>query len=223
MLKLASEWLEVLREEFEKPYMKVLKSFLLIEKQKGFIFFPKNKDIFNALNQTPFNQIKVVILGQDPYHGVNQAHGLSFSVQNGIKVPPSLKNIYKELADDITGFEIPNHGDLTGWANQGVLLLNATLTVSANQPGSHQNRGWEIFTDYIISQISAKKSGVIFLLWGKYAQDKAQLIDITKHYILKAAHPSPFSAYRGFLGCKHFSATNKILEEQGKVAINWGL
>ena len=194
---------------------------MLDEKQKGFTFYPKNKDIFNAFNYTPFNEVKVVILGQDPYHGMGQAHGLSFSVQKGIAVPPSLKNIYKELASEIKGFEIPNHGDLTAWAKQGVLLLNATLTVRAHEAGSHQKQGWEKFTDYVISQISAKKSGVVFLLWGRFAQQKESLIDTTKHYVIKSAHPSPFSAYNGFLGSKPFSKTNEILEKQGLEAINW--
>lgn len=221
MPTLEPSWLKVLSDELEKPYFKELKSFLLNEQQKGFIVFPKNEDIFNAFNYTPFDQVKVVILGQDPYHGQGQAHGLSFSVQKGIIPPPSLKNIYKELANDIQDFQIPNHGDLTSWAKQGVLLLNATLTVNAHQPGSHQKRGWEKFTDHVISEISGKKTGVIFLLWGKFAQQKEDLIDTTKHHVLKAAHPSPFSAYNGFLGSKPFSKTNDILKKQGLSPINW--
>lgn len=221
MLNLDPSWFNLLNHELKKPYFKELESFLLNEKQKGFIIFPKTEDIFNAFNYTAFNQVKVVILGQDPYHGQDQAHGLSFSVQKGIKVPPSLKNIYKELADDIERFKIPNHGELTSWAKQGVLLLNATLTVKANEPGSHQQRGWETFSDQVISEISTKKSGVVFLLWGKYAQQKEHLIDTTKHHILKATHPSPFAAYRGFFGCKHFSETNRILEREGLSPINW--
>lgn len=221
MPTLEPSWLKVLSDELEKPYFKELKSFLLNEQQKGFIVFPKNEDIFNAFNYTPFDQVKVVILGQDPYHGQGQAHGLSFSVQKGIKPPPSLKNIYKELANDIQDFQIPNHGDLTSWAKQGVLLLNATLTVNAHEPGSHQKRGWEKFTDHVISEISGKKTGVIFLLWGKFAQQKEDLIDTTKHHVLKAAHPSPFSAYNGFLGSKPFSKTNDILKKQGLSPINW--
>lgn len=221
MPTLEPSWLRVLSDELEKPYFKELKSFLLNEQQKGFIVFPKNEDIFNAFNYTPFDQVKVVIIGQDPYHGQGQAHGLSFSVQKGIKPPPSLKNIYKELANDIQDFQIPNHGDLTSWAKQGVLLLNATLTVNAHEPGSHQKRGWEKFTDHVISEISGKKTGVIFLLWGKFAQQKEDLIDTTKHHVLKAAHPSPFSAYNGFLGSKPFSKTNDILKKQGLSPINW--
>ncbi|MBY0543630.1 MAG: uracil-DNA glycosylase [Sphingobacteriaceae bacterium] len=221
MPTLEPSWLRVLSDELEKPYFKELKSFLLNEQQKGFIVFPKNEDIFNAFNYTPFDQVKVVIIGQDPYHGQGQAHGLSFSVQKGITPPPSLKNIYKELANDIQDFQIPNHGDLTSWAKQGVLLLNATLTVNAHEPGSHQKRGWEKFTDHVISEISGKKTGVIFLLWGKFAQQKEELIDTTKHHVLKAAHPSPFSAYNGFLGSKPFSKTNDILKKQGLSPINW--
>jgi len=214
-------WLNVLSDELEKPYMKELKSFLLEEKQKGFTVYPKGADIFNAFNHTPFDKIKVVILGQDPYHGQNQAHGLSFSVQKGVAVPPSLKNMYKELADDIEGFKIPNHGNLTAWADQGVLLLNATLTVRAHEAGSHQNKGWEKFTDHVISVLSAKKSGLVFLLWGRYAQQKESLIDTKKHHVLKSAHPSPFSAYNGFFGSKPFSKTNQILIKEGLKPINW--
>jgi uracil-DNA glycosylase len=214
-------WLNVLSDELEKPYMKELKSFLLEEKQKGFTVYPKGGDIFNAFNHTPFDKVKVVILGQDPYHGQNQAHGLSFSVQKGVTVPPSLKNMYKELADDIEGFKIPNHGDLTAWADQGVLLLNATLTVRAHEAGSHQNKGWEKFTDHVISVLSAEKSGLVFLLWGRYAQQKESLIDTQKHHVLKAAHPSPFSAYNGFFGSKPFSKANQILIKEGLKPINW--
>jgi uracil-DNA glycosylase len=214
-------WLNVLSHELEKTYMKELKSFLLQEKQKGFIVYPKGIDIFNAFSHTPLDKVKVVILGQDPYHGDGQAHGLSFSVQKGITVPPSLKNIYKELALEFTDFKVPNHGDLTAWAEQGVLLLNATLTVRANQPGSHQKKGWEIFTDQVISALSTQKTGLVFLLWGKYAQQKEILIDTNKHFVLKAAHPSPFSAYNGFFGSDHFKKTNEILEKEGLEPINW--
>ncbi|TCC89124.1 uracil-DNA glycosylase [Pedobacter frigiditerrae] len=214
-------WLNVLSDELEKPYMKELKSFLLQEKQKGFVVYPKGADIFNAFNHTPFDKVKVVILGQDPYHGQGQAHGLSFSVQKGIAVPPSLKNMYKELAEEFPDFKTPSHGDLTTWADQGVLLLNATLTVRANEAGSHQKRGWEIFTDHVISQLSAKKTGLVFLLWGKFAQQKESLIDTSKHFVLKAAHPSPFSAYNGFFGSNHFKKTNEILEKEGLEPINW--
>ncbi len=214
-------WLSVLNDELEKPYMKELKAFLLEEKQKGFTVYPKGSAIFNAFNHTPFDKVKVVILGQDPYHGVDQAHGLSFSVQKGIAIPPSLKNIYKELAEEFKDFKIPNHGNLTTWADQGVLLLNATLTVRAHEAGSHQNKGWEIFTDHVISVLSKERSGIVFLLWGKYAQQKASLIDGSKHYVLKAAHPSPFSAYNGFFGSNHFSKTNELLTKDNLTPINW--
>jgi uracil-DNA glycosylase len=216
-------WLAVLEEEFEKDYMKSLKSFLQEEKNKGATVYPKSTDIFNALNTTPFNQVKVVILGQDPYHGAGQAHGLSFSVQRGVAVPPSLKNIYKELETDIEGFKTPNHGHLTHWAEQGVLLLNATLTVRASEAGSHQNRGWEIFTDEIIKALSQKREHIVYLLWGKYAQQKAALIDQKKHYVLTAAHPSPFSAYNGFFGSKHFSKANQLLIQNNLSPIDWNL
>jgi uracil-DNA glycosylase len=214
-------WLAALNDELEKPYMKALKSFLLEEKQKGFVIYPKNTDIFNAFNHTPFEKVKVVILGQDPYHGDGQAHGLSFSVQKGIPIPPSLKNIYKELAAEFKDFNIPTHGDLTSWADQGVLLLNATLTVRAREAGSHQNRGWEKFTDHVITTLSEHKKGIVFLLWGRYAQQKEALIDTKKHFVLKAAHPSPFSAYNGFFGSNHFSKTNEILAKEGEKPINW--
>jgi uracil-DNA glycosylase len=221
MASLEPGWLSVLSDELEKPYMKELKSFLLEEKQKGFTVYPKNGDIFNAFNHTPFDQVKVVILGQDPYHGQGQAHGLSFSVQKGITVPPSLKNIYKELAEEYKDFKTPTHGNLTAWADQGVLLLNATLTVRAHEAGSHQNKGWEKFTDHVIVTLSEKKKGIVFLLWGKYAQQKESLIDTRKHFVLKAAHPSPFSAYNGFFGSNHFIKTNEILEKEGLDPINW--
>lgn len=214
-------WLKVLNEEFEKPYMKSLKAALLEEKQKGYTVYPKGADIFNALNHTPFDKVKVVILGQDPYHGPGQAHGLSFSVQKGVAVPPSLKNIYKELETDIPGFTIPAHGNLTQWADEGVLLLNATLTVRAHEAGSHQKFGWETFTDKIISELSKKRTGLIFLLWGRFAQNKAVLIDQQKHTIIAAAHPSPFSAHNGFLGSHPFSKTNAKLIEQGQSPVDW--
>jgi len=214
-------WLSVLNEEFEKPYMKDLKAFLLHEKEAGQVTFPKNADIFNAFNHTPFDKVKVVILGQDPYHGEGQAHGLSFSVKKGITPPPSLKNIYKELETDIEGFNTPLHGELTQWADSGVLLLNATLTVRAHQAGSHQGKGWEAFTDQAISQLSAQKDGLVFILWGKFAQNKAVLIDEKKHTVIKSTHPSPFSAYTGFFGSKPFSKANAVLQAQGKEPVNW--
>lgn len=220
-VSIEESWLKVLHDEFEKPYMKSLKAFLLQEKQNGHTIYPKSSDTFNALNHTPFDKVKVVILGQDPYHGTGQAHGLSFSVQKGMIVPPSLKNMYKELSTDIPGFNIPNHGNLTQWADEGVLLLNATLTVRAHEAGSHQKRGWETFTDKIITELSEKRTGLIFLLWGKYAQDKAVLIDQHKHTIIASAHPSPFSAYRGFLGSGPFSKANAKLIEQGQSPVNW--
>lgn len=214
-------WKDVLSEEFEKPYMKDLKSFLLKEKQEGKVIFPPGPMIFNAFNHTPFDKVKVVILGQDPYHGDGQAHGLSFSVQRGVGTPPSLRSIYKELESDIPGFVSPRHGELTQWADQGVLLLNATLTVRKAEPASHHKKGWEIFTDQVIRTLSEKRTGLVFLLWGKNAQAKIPLIDSSKHTILTAAHPSPYSAYSGFFGCRHFSKTNEILAGQGKTPINW--
>jgi uracil-DNA glycosylase len=220
-MELEPGWQHVLHEEFEKDYMKALREFLKQEKESGQVVFPKSADVFNAFHHTPFENVKVVLLGQDPYHGQGQAHGLSFSVQKGVTVPPSLKNIYKELETDIPGFKQPAHGNLIQWADQGVLLLNATLTVRAQQPGSHQGKGWEHFTNHVISELSARKTGLVFLLWGKFAQNKADLIDGSRHNILKAAHPSPFSAYNGFFGCKHFSKTNELLSAQGIEPINW--
>lgn len=217
--KIDSSWLAVLKDEFEKNYFKSLKQFLLEEKSKHTIY-PKGDDIFNAFNLTPFDEVKVVIIGQDPYHGKGQAHGLSFSVPEGIATPPSLKNIYKELKDDL-GIEYPGHGNLTHWAKQGVLLLNATLTVREKTAGSHQGKGWEQFTDACIKAISNKKEGVIFLLWGNYAKRKGEIIDKTKHTVLVAAHPSPFSAHNGFLGCKHFSKANETLKKINKEPIKW--
>jgi uracil-DNA glycosylase len=222
-VKLESSWLAVLKDEFEKDYMKALKQFLVSEKQKGQKIFPPSDAIFNTFELTPFHQVKVVILGQDPYHGAGQAHGLSFSVQKGVKFPPSLQNIFKELETDIVGFTTPAHGELTHWAKQGVLLLNATLTVRANEPGSHQKQGWETFTDEAIKAISTNKEGVIFILWGKFAQAKEGLIDAHKHHIIKSAHPSPFSAYSGFFGSKPFSKTNELLARLGKEEIDWQL
>lgn len=218
---LPPSWLKILKAEFEKPYMLHLKQFLASEKLNGQLIYPPNDAIFNAFKYSPFEEVKVVILGQDPYHGANQAHGLSFSVQKGLAIPPSLQNIYKELQTDIPGFKIPKHGDLTNWATQGVLLLNATLTVRANQAGSHQKMGWESFTDRAIEALSSEREGLVFMLWGRYAQAKAPLIDASKHLILKAAHPSPFSAYNGFFGCKHFSRANAYLVSLGNKPIHW--
>ncbi|MCB0395416.1 MAG: uracil-DNA glycosylase [Flavobacteriales bacterium] len=215
------QWELQLRNEFHSEYFKNLKQFLLTEKQQHTIF-PPGKEIFSAFNLTPFSQVKAVILGQDPYHGKGQANGLCFSVSPGIKQPPSLKNIFKELHDDI-GLPVPVSGDLSPWARQGVLLLNATLTVRASQPGSHQKQGWETFTDQVIRALSNHHQGLVFLLWGKFAQAKADLIDAAKHHILKAAHPSPYSATYGFFGCKHFSKTNELLKQEGKSVIDWSL
>ena len=219
--KIEESWKILLSDEFNKNYFIKLKQFLLEEKKQHTIY-PRGSDIFNAFNFTPFEKIKVVILGQDPYHGNGQAHGLSFSVPDGVKKPPSLKNIFKELAEDLQ-IPIAETGNLTSWAKQGVLLLNATLTVRSKKAGSHQKKGWEKFTDAIIQKISTEKEGVIFLLWGRFAQDKVKLIDKNKHQILTAPHPSPFSAYSGFFGCKHFSKTNAILKKQGLIEINWAI
>jgi uracil-DNA glycosylase len=215
------EWLEVLQPEFEKSYFSELKSFLLEEKRTYKVFPPSNR-IFAAFDHTPFSKVKVVILGQDPYHNDGQAHGLCFSVPDGVAIPPSLINIYKELNSDL-GIQIPRSGNLEKWADQGVLLLNAMLTVRAYQAGSHQKRGWENFTDEVIRQLSARHSGLVFILWGSYAQAKESMIDTSKHHILKAVHPSPLSVYRGFFGCRHFSKTNELLIEAGKEPIDWNL
>ncbi len=219
--QIEESWKEVLASEFGSSYFMELKEFLTEEKAK-YPVYPPGSQIFNAFQLTPFNQVKVVILGQDPYHGPGQAHGLCFSVPQGISPPPSLVNIFKEIEKDL-GIKVPAGGNLEKWARQGVLLLNATLTVRANQPGSHQRRGWENFTHAVISGLSEKRVGLIFLLWGKFAQEKESLIDTNRHYILKAAHPSPFSAYNGFFGCRHFSKTNEILRKHGLEEINWDL
>ena len=214
-------WKQVLWEEFQSPYFSELKQFLVRERQQ-YTVYPPGPQIFNAFNHTPFDRVKAVILGQDPYHGKGQAHGLCFSVPPGIPQPPSLVNIFKELHEDL-GIPFPAHGSLVNWANQGVMLLNATLTVRAGQAGSHQNRGWETFTDSVIRKVSEQKSGVVFLLWGRYAQAKENLVDGLRHMVLKAAHPSPFSAHSGFFGCRHFSRVNEFLVEQGKEPIDWSV
>jgi uracil-DNA glycosylase len=218
--QLEAGWLHVLKDEFSKDYFLKLKAFLVEEKSK-YRLFPAGKQIFEAFNLTPFAETKVIILGQDPYHGLGQAHGLSFSVPDGIKAPPSLVNIYKELKEDV-GVEIAKTGNLSPWAKQGVLLLNATLTVRESQAGSHQNKGWELFTNAVIKKLSDEKTGLIFLLWGNYAKQKGALIDVAKHHVLSAPHPSPL-ARGGFFGCKHFSKTNEILQKQGQKPINWQL
>lgn len=212
-------WKSVLHPEFEKSYFKELVDFVKNEYQTQTIY-PPGKMIFNAFNWCPLDELKVVIIGQDPYHGPHQAHGLCFSVQDGIKLPPSLKNICKEIETDI-GTPIPESGNLERWAKQGVLMLNATLTVRAHQAGSHQKRGWEQFTDEVIKKVSSEKENVVFLLWGAFAQAKSELIDGSIHHILKAAHPSPFSVHRGFFGCKHFSQTNAFLRSKGLGEIVW--
>lgn len=216
-------WKAVLKDEFSKTYFQQLVTFLKTEKAQGKIIYPPGPLIFNAFNQTPFEKVRVVILGQDPYHGPGQAHGLSFSVPAGIKPPPSLVNIFKEIESDL-GVKMPmQYGNLTKWAEQGVMLLNAALTVRAGEPFSHARYGWADFTDAVIGKISELKQGVVFLLWGKFAQEKQILIDESKHHVLKAAHPSPFSADKGFFGCKHFSKTNALLMKQGQEPIDWKL
>jgi uracil-DNA glycosylase len=214
-------WKDLLKDEKQTDYFKKIINFIEAERAKGKIIYPENKNIFNALQLTSFEDCKVVILGQDPYHGPNQAHGLCFSVNHGIPKPPSLKNIFKELKSDLQITE-PTHGCLSGWAEQGVLLLNTVLSVEAGNANSHANMGWEIFTDKIISLLNEHKRGLIFMLWGAPAQRKVNLLDQKKHFILKAPHPSPLSAHRGFLGCKHFSKANDILQELGCKCIDWG-
>lgn len=221
-IQLEPSWLGVLGGEFQLPYMQTLKQFLVQEKQAGKVIYPAGGQIFNALNTTPFESVKVVILGQDPYHGPGQAHGLSFSVPQGVKIPPSLRNIYKEIERDL-GLPVPNHGCLQSWAEQGVLLLNATLTVEQAQAGSHQKRGWEQFTDRIVQSLSEQRTGLVFLLWGSYAQKKGRVIDRSKHCVLESVHPSPLSAHRGFLGCGHFSQANQYLQQQGIAPIDWSV
>jgi uracil-DNA glycosylase len=218
-VQIADSWNEKLLPEFEKEYFIDLVNFVKSEYSTHSVF-PKGKQIFNAFDHCSFDDLKVVIIGQDPYHGDGQANGLCFSVNDGVKKPPSLVNIFKEINDDL-GKEIPSSGNLEQWADQGVLLLNATLTVRAQSPGSHQNKGWEQFTDEVIKTISDKKEGIVFLLWGAYAHRKGEIIDNLKHKVLSSAHPSPFAAYRGFFGNKHFSLTNAYLEEKGLKSIDW--
>lgn len=212
-------WHEKLMAEFEKPYFEMLTQFVRAEYANG-LCFPPGKLIFNAFNQCPFDNVKVVLIGQDPYHEPGQAQGLCFSVGDGVKFPPSLRNIFTEIQSDL-GVAVPDSGDLTRWAKQGVLLLNATLTVRAHAAGSHQNKGWETFTDAVIRAVSDGRDNVVFMLWGSYAQSKAKLIDSTRHCVLKSAHPSPLSAYRGFFGNHHFSICNQYLQQHGLEAINW--
>lgn len=219
-VKLEQDWLEHLEPEFSAPYMHSLKAFLSTEKAAGKTIYPKGADMFNALNTTRLKKVKVVIIGQDPYHGEGQAHGLSFSVPKGVRLPPSLQNIYKEIEAEY-GYRMPRTGDLTGWAEQGVLLLNATLTVEAGQAGSHQKRGWEVFTDAVIRVVNEQCRNVVFLLWGSYAQKKGAIIDRSKHLVLESVHPSPLSAHRGFLGNGHFKKANDYLESHGRPPIDW--
>lgn len=215
-------WLNALKDEFTQPYFAELKAFILEEKQKGKKIFPPGSQIFNAFNSTPFDKVKVVILGQDPYHGPGQAHGLCFSVPPGVQPPPSLVNIYKEINRDL-GLPIPKHGYLQKWAEQGVLLLNAILTVEAHKAASHHKQGWERFTDAAIRHLNEDREGIVFLLWGRYAQQKGAVIDPGKHLVLKTTHPSPFSAHNGFLGSGHFSKANQYLESKGKTPVDWSV
>ena len=217
--KIHNSWLIEIEEEFKKPYMKSLRSFLIREKSRGARIFPPSDQIFNAINETSLDKTKVVLIGQDPYHKVNQAHGLSFSVNPEIKIPPSLVNIFKELKDDLD-CEIPNHGFLKSWANQGVLLLNSVLSVEEGKPGSHANKGWEVFTDKLIEVLNKRKD-LVYILWGNYAQKKGKKIDTNNNLVLSATHHSPLSSHKGFFGCKHFSKTNNYLIKKGKTPINW--
>jgi uracil-DNA glycosylase len=216
-------WHDVIGKEKQQAYFQDTLSFVEAERQSGKVIFPPAQDVFNAFRATEFGDVKVVILGQDPYHGPNQAHGLCFSVLPGVKTPPSLVNMYKELAQDIEGFQIPQHGYLQSWAEQGVLLLNTVLTVEQGKAHSHSKSGWETFTDRVIEAINQQQSGVVFLLWGAHAQKKGRFIDRDKHHVLAGPHPSPLSAHRGFFGCRHFSQTNTLLAQQGKSVIDWHL
>ena len=213
-------WQNILDIEMSKPYMHALQNFLFEERRAGKVIYPEVENYFRALDLTPLEDVKIVILGQDPYHGAGQAHGLSFSVGRDVKIPPSLRNIYKELNDDL-GMDIPSHGHLENWARQGVLLLNTTLTVEAGNAGSHKGKGWDDFTDAVIAQVNKLNHGVVFMLWGAHAQGKLDMINRQKHYVLTAPLPSPLSAHRGFLGCEHFSKANKFLKQNGQQVIDW--
>lgn len=221
-VQLHDSWLSRLGDQFEQEYMHKLREFLLTRKQHQAVIYPPGAQIFNALNSTPFEQVRVVILGQDPYHGPGQAHGLCFSVLPGVRIPPSLANIYREIQDDL-GIPVPHHGYLQSWAEQGVLLLNAVLTVERGQAGSHQGKGWETFTDTVVRVLNDEGDGLVFMLWGAYALRKGAMINRRKHLVLTAPHPSPLSAHRGFLGCKHFSSANEYLEQQQKLPIDWSV
>lgn len=220
-VKIEESWKEALKEEFEKPYFQTLVSYLKNEKTNGKVIYPPGNLIFNAFEKTPFPKVEVVILGQDPYHNPGEAMGLSFSVPQGIKIPPSLQNIYKEINSDL-GLPIPKHGDLTSWAEQGVFLLNAILTVEKNQPASHQKIGWQFFTDAVIKKLSTDRAGIVFMLWGNFAKKKKELIDTSKHLVLEAAHPSPLAG-GAFFGCKHFSQANEYLKKNGAKTIDWAI
>lgn len=215
-------WSDILSEEKQKPYFKQILEFLSNEVQAGQTIFPAKENIFNAFKYTEFDNLKVVILGQDPYHNYNQAHGLAFSVQKGVDIPPSLRNIYKELDNSIDDFQVPDHGCLINWAKQGVFLLNTTLTVQAHNANSHKDIGWDKFTDTVIQKISDNKEAVVFMLWGAHARKKKALVDSSKHYILESTHPSPLSAHRGFLGCNHFKLCNEYLSTKKIDSIDWG-
>ena len=221
-VQLEPGWLARLESEFNQPYMQDLKAFLQQEKRAGKLVFPPGDLIFNALNSTPFDKVRVVILGQDPYHGPGQAHGLCFSVPQGVKPPPSLVNIYKELERDL-GLQVPEHGCLQCWADQGVLLLNSVLSVEAGRAASHQGKGWEQFTDKVVALLNEQRKGLVFMLWGAYAQKKGQYIDSDRHLVLRSVHPSPLSAHRGFIGCGHFSQTNQWLNAKGDALIDWSI
>ncbi len=221
-IQLEPDWLEVLKTEFDKPYMRQLREFLLREKSSGKQIYPAASEWFAAFNKTPFRDVKIVILGQDPYHGPGQAHGLCFSVRPGVRLPPSLINIYKELQVDL-GVQPADHGCLDHWAEQGVLLLNATLTVEKGNAGGHQGKGWETFTDAAIQALNSRRDGLVFMLWGSYAQKKGAFIDSRRHLVLRAPHPSPLSAHRGFLGCRHFSKANQYLQSHGLDPVDWQL
>ncbi len=216
-----NDWPSFLANEKQEPYLKETLTYIEKQREQGVVIYPKEQDVFNAFAATPFDDVKVVILGQDPYHGPDQAHGLAFSVNRDIKIPPSLVNMYKELATDIDGFTIPAHGNLQSWAEQGVLLLNTVLTVEQGKAHSHKHLGWETFTDKVLAHINQHKNGVVFILWGAHAQKKGKFLDTGKHVVLKGPHPSPLSAYRGFFGCQHFSLTNDALAKQHKSGINW--
>ncbi|EQC45958.1 uracil-DNA glycosylase [Bacteriovorax sp. DB6_IX] len=222
MMKLEKSWNEVLKSELEADYFQELINFLGKEREQERVIYPQENDIFSAFNETPFDKVKVVLIGQDPYHGPDQAHGMSFSVKPGVKIPPSLRNIYKELHEDL-GVEIPEHGFLLNWAREGVLLLNACLTVEQGKAGSHHKKGWEKFTDKVIEVLNEEKENLVFILWGSPAQKKAKKVDESRHHVIKSVHPSPLSSYRGFFGSKPFSQTNGYLKSQGITEINWEL